>query len=85
MSQSINKPVMTYDLLTDTPPQLPHKLPGFLKLATSKAPEYMRPAAVNTVFAPASAQMHDVTVRYPDNVTHEFAFMEGHFAPFIRR
>lgn len=66
-----------YDLLSPTPPPMPRRLPGFVKHAISKVPEYMRPAAANCIFPPSSAQMHDVTFRYADNVIRELSFMEG--------
>ena len=67
---------MKYDLLSQTPPQLPEKLPSFVKHVISKVPFYMRPAAANALFPAAAAQMHDVTMRYIDNKLHEFSFME---------
>lgn len=68
---------MKYDLLSPIPPVLPKRLPGFVKHAISKVPDYMRPAAANGLFPPSAAQMHDVTFRYIDNVLHEPTFMEG--------
>lgn len=67
---------MKYDLLSPNPPQLPEKLPSFIKHTISKVPFYMRPAAANAIFPAAAAQMHDVKLRYIDNKVQEFAFME---------
>lgn len=72
---------MKYDLLSQTAPELPSRLPNFVKLAISKVPNYMRPAAANALFPPIAAQMHDVFFRYWDNVRHEPSFMECCIAP----
>lgn len=69
---------MYYDLLAPTPPPLPQKLPKSALHITSKVPEYMRPAAVQAMFPPLAAQIHDVEFRYITNVLHEpVCAMEG--------
>lgn len=61
---------------------MPERLPGYVKHAISKVPDYMRPAAANALFPPSAAQMHDVTFRFVDNVLHEpGSKMEGCIAP----
>lgn len=73
---------MKYDLLSQTAPPMPERLPGYVKHAISKVPDYMRPAAANALFPPSAAQMHDVTFRFVDNVLHEpGSKMEGCIAP----
>lgn len=73
---------MTYDLLSHNAPPMPDRLPGYVKHAISKVPDYMRPAAANALFPPSAAQMHDVTFRFVDNVLHEpGSKMEGCIAP----
>lgn len=62
---------MKYDLLSPTPPPMPKRLPGFIKHTISKVPEYMHPAAANSLFPPASALMSNVTFRFIDNTIHE--------------
>jgi len=72
---------MTYDLLSNTAPPMPRRLPSLISHTISKVPDYMRPAAANAIFPPIAAQMHDVTFRYADNCIHEPTFMEGCIAP----
>lgn len=60
-----------YDITSATAPPMPKTLPSFVRLAVSKVPDYMRPAAANALFPPSVAQMKNVSFRYIDNVLHE--------------
>lgn len=66
-----------YDLISPTAPEMPKHLPEFVRLAISKVPDYMQPAAANAMFAPAAAHLYNIVFRYRDNTLHEATCMEG--------
>ena len=76
-----SEPIKGFDLLSITPPEMPAKLPGFVRDAICKVPLHMRMAAANALFPPAEALMHNVTFRYWDNTTSEPNGMEGCVGP----
>ena len=58
-----------------TPPPMPKKLPGLIKLLTKNVPEYYMPAVASAVFPALGAHLHGVRFRYADNVEHEATLM----------
>ena len=58
-----------------TPPPMPKKLPGLIRLLTKNVPEYYKPAVASAVFPALGAHLHGVRFRYADNVEHEATFM----------
>ena len=58
-----------------TPPPMPKKLPGLIRLLTKNVPEYYKPAVASAVFPALGAHLHGVRFRYADNVEHEPTFM----------
>ena len=58
-----------------TPPPMPKRLPGLIRLLTKNVPEYYRPAVASAVFPALGAHLHGVRFRYADNVEHEATFM----------
>lgn len=59
----------------NTPPALPKKLPGLIKLLLSRTPDVYQPAVAHAVFPPLAAHLHKVRFRYIDNVPHEATLM----------
>ena len=62
-------------IYADVPPQMPAKLPKFVKLLTSKVPADFKPAVAMAVFPPLAAHLKGVSFRYTDNQVHEPAMM----------
>ena len=59
----------------NTPPALPKKLPGLIKLLLSRTPDIYQPAVAHAVFPALAAHLHKVRFRYIDNVLHEATLM----------
>ena len=68
-------------IYADVPPQMPARLPKFIKLLTSKVPADFKPAVAMAVFPPLAAHLKGVTFRYIDNQVHEAAMMNLLVAP----
>lgn len=77
----MTKIIKQYDLLSETPPVLNSRLPGFVKHAISCVPDIAKCAAANAMFPPAEALMHDVFFRYWDNSWYEPSGMEATVGP----
>ena len=60
---------------TPVPPQMPERLPKFLRLITSKVPAHLRPAVAMGVFPALGAHCHGLKFRYNDNSLVEPTFM----------
>ncbi len=58
-----------------SPPPMPKRLPGLIRLLTKNVPEYYRPAVASAVFPALGVHLHGVRFRYADNVEHEATFM----------
>ena len=54
---------------------MPRKLPGLIKLLTSRTPEAYRAAVAHAVFPPLATHLCGVRFRYTDNVEHEATLM----------
>lgn len=59
----------------NTPPALPKKLPGLIKLLLSRTPDIYQAAVAHAVFPALAAHLHKVRFRYIDNVLHEATLM----------
>lgn len=59
----------------NTPPALPKKLPGLIKLLLSRTPDIYQAAVAHAVFPALAAHLHKVRFRYIDNVPHEATLM----------
>lgn len=59
----------------NTPPALPKKLPGLIKLLLSRTPNVYQAAVAHAVFPALAAHLHKVRFRYIDNVLHEATLM----------
>ena len=68
-------------IYADVPPQMPARLPKFIKLLTSKVPADFKAPVAMAVFPPLAAHLKGVTFRYIDNQVHEAAMMNLLVAP----
>lgn len=59
----------------NTPPALPKKLPGLIKLLLSRTPDVYQAAVAHAVFPALATHLHKVRFRYIDNVLHEATLM----------
>ena len=57
--------------LSNTPPELPAKLPPLIELLVSRTPKIYRPAVASAVFPALGAHLWQTTFRYIDNCPHE--------------
>ena len=57
--------------LSNTPPELPTKLPPLIELLVSRTPKIYRPAVASAVFPALGAHLWQTTFRYIDNCLHE--------------
>ena len=57
--------------LSNTPPELPAKLPPLIELLVSRTPKIYRPAVASAVFPALGAHLWQTTFRYIDNCLHE--------------
>ena len=57
------------------PPQMPTRLPAFMRLITKNVPQHLRPAVAMGIFPALGAHCHEVKFRYNDNAIVEPSFM----------
>ena len=57
--------------LSNTPPELPTKLPPLIELLVSRTPKIYQPAVASAVFPALGAHLWQTTFRYIDNCLHE--------------
>lgn len=68
-------------LLGDTPPEMPKRLPRLIQLLISKEPKIYQPTVANAVFPSLGAHFLGVQFPYVDNTLHEATFMCCTIAP----
>lgn len=68
-------------VLGDTPPQMPRRLPGLIRLLLSKEPAIYHPTVANAVFPALGAHFVGVNFPYEDNTLREATFMCCTMAP----
>jgi len=73
--QQADEAVVANGLHAPQPPQMPEKLPAFLRLITKNVPDYLRPAVAMGVFPALGAHCKGVKFRYNDNALVEPTFM----------
>ncbi len=57
------------------PPEMPSKLPAFIKLLVSRTPDIYKPTVAHAVFPALGAQLYKVKFPYLDGVDHEATLM----------
>ena len=60
---------------SDTPPEMPKRLPPLIKLLVSRTPKIYKPAVAHAVFPALATHLCKTTFRYIDNVAHEATLM----------
>ena len=67
--------------LSNTPPELPAKLPPLIELLVSRTPRIYQPAVASAVFPALGAHLWQTTFRYIDNCLHEATLSNLLLAP----